>query len=91
MSALFPAFFFTVALLVTTAYFLMGGLPLLVLQHDTPVDARFIRGFFNLYYRAVLVTAVGAAASYAWLGWAGWPLRRAQPPWHWLPCCCAAG
>lgn len=69
MSALFPAFFFTVALLVTTAYFLMGGLPLLVLQHDTPVDARFIRGFFNLYYRAVLVTAVGAAASYAWLGW----------------------
>lgn len=69
MSALFPAFFFTVALLVTTAYFLMGGLPLLVLQHDTPVDARFIRGFFNLYYRAVGVTAVGAAASYAWLGW----------------------
>ncbi len=71
MSALMPAFFFTVALLVTTAYFLMGGLPLLILQHDTPVDARFIRGFFNLYYRAALVTAVGAAASYAWLGWLG--------------------
>jgi hypothetical protein len=71
MSALLPAFFFTVALLVTTAYFLMGGLPLLILQHDTPVDARFIRGFFNLYYRAALVTAVGAAASYTWLGWLG--------------------
>jgi hypothetical protein len=71
MSALFPAFFFTVALLVTTAYFLMGGLPLLILQHDTPVDARFIRGFFNIYYRAAFGTAVGAAASYAWLGWWG--------------------
>lgn len=71
MSTLLPAFAFTVALLVTTAYFLMGGLPLLILQHDTPVDARFIRGFFNLYYQAAFITSVGAALSYAWLGWLG--------------------
>ena len=64
-TATYAALFFTVVLLVTTAYFLMGGLPLLVLQHDTPVDARFIRGFFNIYYKAVFVAAAGAAASYA--------------------------
>ncbi|MFZ4649586.1 MAG: hypothetical protein ACOYLV_02655 [Rubrivivax sp.] len=67
--ALFPALFFTVALLVTTAYFLLGGLPLLVLQHDTPTDARFVRGFFNVYYRAALATSAGAAASYALSSW----------------------
>lgn len=60
--AIYGAFIFTVALLVTTAYFLLGGLPLLVLKHDVPVDARFIRGFFNVYYRAAFWTALGAAA-----------------------------
>jgi hypothetical protein len=67
-SALYPAFFFTVALLVTTAYFLMGGLPLLILKHDVPLDARFIRSFFNVYYQADFWAAVGAAASYALWG-----------------------
>ena len=66
--ALYPAFFFTVALLVTTAYFLLGGLPLLVLEHDVPLDARFIRGFFNVYYKAAFWTAFGACASYALWG-----------------------
>ncbi len=66
--AIYPALFFTVALLVTTAYFLMGGLPLLVLDHDTALDARFVRGFFNVYYRAAMVTASGAALSYALWG-----------------------
>ncbi len=75
--AVYPALLFTVALLVTTAYFLMGGLPLLVLDHDTALDARFIRGFFNLYYRAAFVTAVGAALSYAGLGQAGFALGAA--------------
>lgn len=65
---LIAAIFFTVVLLVTTAYFLMGGLPLLVLKHDTPVDARFIRGFFNVYYKAAFGAAAGAAASYALSG-----------------------
>lgn len=66
--AIYPALFFTVALLVTSAYFLMGGLPLLVLDHDTALDARFVRGFFNVYYRAAMVTATGAALSYALWG-----------------------
>ena len=66
--AIYPSLFFTVALLVTTAYFLMGGLPLLVLAHDSALDARFVRGFFNVYYRAAMVTASGAALSYALWG-----------------------
>lgn len=66
--AIYPALFFTVALLVTTAYFLMGGLPPLVLDHDTAMDARFVRGFFNLYYKAALATSIGAALSFALLG-----------------------
>lgn len=75
--AIYPALFFTVALLVTTAYFLMGGLPLLVLDHDTALDARFVRGFFNLYYKAAFVTAVGAALSFAGLGHAGFAIGAA--------------
>lgn len=66
--AIYPALFFTVALLVTTAYFLLGGLPLLVLQHDTGLDARFVRAFFHVYYQAAMATACGAALSYALWG-----------------------
>jgi hypothetical protein len=65
---IYAALFFTVALLVTTAYFLMGGLPLLTLKHDTPVDAQFIRGFFNVYYKTAFVAASGASISYALAG-----------------------
>jgi hypothetical protein len=69
-SAVYPAFFFTVALLFTTAYFLLGGVPLLVLKHDVPLDALFIRGFFSVYYKAAFWTSLGAAASYAlWGRW----------------------
>ncbi|TFZ07659.1 hypothetical protein [Ramlibacter humi] len=67
-SAIYGAFFFTVALLVTTAYFIMGGLPLLVLKHDVPLDARFIRGFFNVYYVAAFWAGLGASASYGLWG-----------------------
>lgn len=66
--AIYPAFFFTVVLLVTTAYFLLGGLPLLVLKHDVALDARFIRSFFNLYYKAAFWASLGAAVSYALWG-----------------------
>lgn len=66
--AIYPALIFTVALLVTTAYFLMGGLPLLVLDHDTALDARFVRGFFHLYYRTAFAAAIGASISFAALG-----------------------
>ena len=58
----------TVALFATTAYFLFGSVPLLVLQHDTPMDARFVRGFFNAYYRTVAGAAGVAAAGYAIAG-----------------------
>ena len=62
-AAMFVALCFTVALIVTTAYFIMGSIPLLVLSHDTPLDARFVRGFFALYYRAACVTASATALS----------------------------
>jgi hypothetical protein len=64
-TALIAALFFTVALLVTTAYFLLGSVPLLILKHDTPLDSRFVRGFFNTYYLAAMFTASAAAVSYA--------------------------
>lgn len=60
--------FFTVALLVATGYFLVGSIPLLILKHDTPLDSRFVRGFFNTYYLTARFTAIGAAVSYAFAG-----------------------
>jgi len=64
-AALIAALFFTVALLVTTAYFILGSAPLLILKHDTPKDSHFVRGFFNVYYLAAIFTASAAAVSYA--------------------------
>lgn len=58
----------TVALLCTMGFFMMGSLPLLVLKHDTTLDARFIRGLFALYYGGVMVTGGVAAAAYALAG-----------------------
>lgn len=72
--AVYPALIFTVALLVTTAYFLMGGLPLLVLDHDTSLDARFVRGFFNIYYKAAFFSSIGAAISFVALGHASFAI-----------------
>jgi uncharacterized membrane protein len=46
----------------------MGGLPLLILTHDTPVDQRFIQRFFDIYYKAAILAAVGAVVSYALWG-----------------------
>jgi hypothetical protein len=67
-ASLLAALFFTVALLVTTAYFIMGSIPLLVLKHDTPLDSRFVRGFFNSYYLGAMFTAGATATSYAFAG-----------------------
>lgn len=67
-ASMFAALFFTVALLVTTAYFIMGSIPLLVLKHDTPLDARFVRGFFNTYYVTAFVTATATSISFASAG-----------------------
>jgi hypothetical protein len=68
-AALITALFCTVALFVTTAYFLLGSVPLLVLKHDTPLDARFVRGFFNTYYLAAMTTAGATALSFLAAGW----------------------
>jgi len=65
---LIVALIFTVILLVVTAYFLLGSVPLLVLKHDTPLDARFVRGFFNTYYVAAMYAAGATALSYAIAG-----------------------
>ena len=67
-ASLIAALFFTVALLVVKAYFLLGSVPLLVLKHDTPLDSSFVRGFFNTYYRAAMFTASATAVSYAFAG-----------------------
>jgi hypothetical protein len=67
-AAMIAALFFTVALLVTTTYFILGSIPLLVLKHDTPLDARFVRAFFNVYYVAAIVTAGATCVSYAFAG-----------------------
>lgn len=75
---MYGAFIFTVALLVFTAYFLLGGLPLLVLKHDVPLDARFIRAFFNVYYKVAFWAAVGAAVSYAFWGRAAFAIGAAS-------------
>ena len=60
------AVLFTVALLCTTAYFLLGSVPLLILKHDTPIDSNFIRAFFNTYYLVATFVGTAAALSYAW-------------------------
>ena len=59
------ALFFTVALLTVTAYFFLGSVPLLVLKHDNPVDAKFIRSFYNTYYQIAFIVALGTTLSYA--------------------------
>ena len=46
-----------VILLVWMGFFMFGSLPLMILKHDTPLDARFIRGLFDVYYKAVMVTS----------------------------------
>jgi hypothetical protein len=58
------ALFFTVVLLVMTTYFIMGSIPLLVLKHDTPLDARFVRSFFNVYYKIAAFSAGATSISY---------------------------
>jgi hypothetical protein len=62
------ALFSTIPLLMCMGYFFMGSLPLLVLKHDTPMDSRFIRGFFNTYYVAVLCTATVPTITFSLVG-----------------------
>jgi len=59
---------FTVAMLCVSVYFLLGSVPLLILKHDTPLDGKFIRSFFNLYYRVAAFVGAAATLSYAFSG-----------------------
>lgn len=69
MSAtMYAALAFTVALLVATGYPLMGSVPLLILKHDTPLDSRFIRGFFNVNYLIGMFIAAATAVSFSLAG-----------------------
>src|SRR5258705_438250 len=59
----------TVLMLFAMGFFFLGTLPLLFrLKYDVPADARFVRGLFNVYFLAVVVTATLAAVSYAFAG-----------------------
>ena len=62
------AFATLVILLVWMGFFMLGSLPLLILSHDTPLDARFIRGLFDVYYKAVMVAAAAGTAAHAAAG-----------------------
>ena len=55
----------TVALLIWMAFFMMSSLPLLILKHDTALDARFIRGLFNIYYVGLMSVATAGALIHA--------------------------
>ena len=44
-------------LMVWMGFFALGSLPLMILKHDTPMDARFVRGLFDVYYKAVITVA----------------------------------
>jgi len=55
-----------VALIFPMVFFTFASPPLLILKHDTPQDARFVRGLFNYYYTVVLVAAsIGALGQMA--------------------------
>ena len=55
-------------LLFAMGFFMLASPPLLILKHDTPVDGRFIRGLFNLYYLSVMTIAAVGAAGCALMG-----------------------
>lgn len=54
-----------VLLLLWMGFFMLGSLPLMILRHDTPLDARFIRGLFDVYYKAVMVVASAGFIAHA--------------------------
>lgn len=61
-------FFTIVLLLVWMGFFMLGSLPLMILKRDTPLDARFIRGLFDVYYKAVMVSAAAGVVAHAAAG-----------------------
>jgi len=59
------ALFSSIALLFALLVFTLASVPLLVLGHDTPLDARVISRLFNLGYLAVAILAAACAVIYA--------------------------
>jgi hypothetical protein len=57
-----------VVLLFPMIVFMFASPPLLVLKHDTPVDSRFIRNLFNVYYIVVMTIATLDATGFAFRG-----------------------
>lgn len=57
-----------VALLFPMVFFSFASLPLLVLKHDTPQDARVVRGLFNSYYTVVVIASCAGALGHVALG-----------------------
>lgn len=49
-------------------YFVVGGLPLLVLKYDHPTDARLVRGFFQVHYLVLMSLATVGTLSSAFAG-----------------------
>jgi hypothetical protein len=49
-------------------YFLVGGLPLLILKHGDPHDWRLVRGFFDVHYIALMCIAAFGTLSAAFSG-----------------------
>src|SRR3954471_1224949 len=68
MSMMFLALVATVLVLFAMGFFLVATPPLLILKHDVPTDAGFIRALFNGYFIAVTLLAALAAAIYALAG-----------------------
>lgn len=50
-----------VALIFPMVFFTFASPPLLILKHDTPQDARFVRGLFHHYYTVVVIAASAGA------------------------------
>ena len=69
------ALFSTVAMLFFMGLLMFSTLPLLVLKHDTPLDARFICGVFNTFLVAMILAATLATVSWVIVGQAGFALR----------------
>lgn len=57
-----------VALIFPMVFFTFASPPLLILKHDTPQDARFVRGLFNYYYTVVMIAASAGALGQAAVG-----------------------
>jgi hypothetical protein len=62
------ALVFTVLLLMSLGFSVLGSTPLLILKHDVAMDSRVVRQVFHYCYRLVTVMAVVASLAYAFAG-----------------------